>query len=392
MKIDWLKPLLGHQGPFATLHLDATPSEQAAERDVEGRWNSARRDLAQQGAPDAVLDAMGEAVLRPTRVPGPHGRVVIADDTGVLVDRVVSNPPAGTTCSWAPVPAMLQAALAADESVELLKVIVDRQGADFVRVGPEGKVHSTFQAPHDEIEKTGSTRVKRSRIESRAEDSWERNAEAIAAETERHVADTRPELVLITGDRRVVSQVRAALTAPTTEKVVEVSGGGRGAGVHEGAFAERVAEALDSYRERRRERVLAELRQELGRESNAVTSVDDVVAVLARGQVKELVLAEEYGTGNSPMNGRTLWIGPDPMHIAAYRSDLEDLGVTERLEELPASVALLRAAVGQDAGLTFAPEGSVELMDGVAATLRWRDDGTPTEALASMSGDDRRLH
>ena len=121
-------------------------------------------------------------------------------------------------------------------------------------------------------------------------------------------------------------------------------------------------------------------------------SVDDVVSVLARGQVKELVLAEEYGTGNAPMNGRKLWIGPDPMHIAASRSELEAIGVTEQLEELPVSVALVRAAVGQDAGLTFAPEGSVELMDGVAATLRWRDGGTPTEALASMSGDDRRLH
>jgi hypothetical protein len=392
MKIDWLKPLLGHPGPFVTLHLDATPSEQAAERDVEGRWNAARKALAQQGTPAAVLDAVAEVVLRPMRVPGPHGRVVIADDTGVLVDRVVNNPPTATTCSWAPVPALLQAALAADESVELLKVAVDRQGADFSRVGPSGKVHSTFQAPHDEIEKSGSNVVKRARIESRAEDSWERNAAALAAEIERHVAETRPELVLLTGDKRAVALARAALTPPTLEKVIEVPGGGRGAGVHEGAFAERVGEALDSYRERRRERVVAELRQELGRESNAVTSVDDVVAVLARGQVKELVLAEEYGTGTSWTNGRRLWIGPDPMHIAASRSDLEDIGVTEHLEELPASVALLRAAVGQDAGLTFAPEGSVELMDGVAATLRWRDDGTPTEALVSMSGDDRRRH
>jgi hypothetical protein len=393
MKIDWLKPLLGHPGPFATLHLDATPSEQAADRDVEGRWNAARKDLTQQGAPSAVLEAIQEVVLRPTRVPGPHGRVVIADDTGVLVDRVVANPPTSTTCSWAPVPALLQAALAADESVELLKVAVDRQGADFLRAGPGGKEHSTFQAPHDEIEKSGSNEVKRARIESRAEDSWERNAAAVAAEIERKVGETRPELVLLTGDVRAVALVRTALTAPTAEKVVEVPGGGRsGGGVHEGAFAERVGEALDSYRERRRERVLAELRQELGRESNAVTSVGDVVAVLARGQVKELVLAEEYGTGNAPLNGRKLWIGPDPMHIAESRSDLEALGVTERLEELPVSVALVRAAVGQDAGLTFAPEGSVELMDGVAATLRWRDEGTPTEALASMSGDDRRLH
>lgn len=392
MKIDWLKPLLGHPGPFATLHLDATPSEQAADRDVEGRWNSARKDLAQQGAPSAVLDVLQEVVLRPTRVPGPHGRIVIADDTGVLVDRVVNNPPTVTTCTWAPVPALLQAALAADESVELLKVAVDRQGADFLRAGPSGKEHSTFQAPHDEIEKSGSNEVKRARIESRAEDSWERNAAAVAAEIERKVGETRPELVLLTGDVRVVALVRAALTAPTTENVVEVSGGGRsGGGVHEGAFAERVGEALDSYRERRRERVLAELRQELGRESNAVTSVGDVVAVLSRGQVKELVLAEEYGAGGSPMNGRKLWIGPDPMHIASSRSELEALGVTGQLEELPASVALVRAAVGQDAGLTFAPEGSVGLMDGVAATLRWRDEGTPTEAIASMSGDDQRL-
>ena len=392
MKIDWLKPLLGHPGPFATLHLDATPSEQAADRDTEGRWRGVRKDLVRQGASEVVLNAIEEAVLRPIRVPGPHGRVVIADDTGVLVDRIVNNPPAMSSGSWSPVPELLQAALAADESVELLKVAVDRQGADFLRAGPGGKTHSTFEAPHDEIEKSGSNEVKRARIESRAEDSWERNATAVAAEIEHQVTESRPELVLLTGDKRAVPLTRAALTAPTAEKVVEVPGGGRGGGVHEGAFAERVAEALDSYRERRRERVLAELRQELGRESNAVTSADDVVAVLSRGQVKELVLAEELGTGAGRMNGRTLWIGPDPMHIAAARSDLEGLGVTERLEELPATVALLRAAVGQDAGLTFAPEGSVELLDGVAATLRWHDEGTPTEAIASMSGDDRRLH
>lgn len=392
MKIDWLKPLLGHPGPFATVCLDATPSEQAADRDVGGRWNAVRKELAEQKAPVAVLDAIEEVVLRPTRVPGPHGRVVIADDTGVLVDRVVNNPFTTSSGSWAAAPALLQAALAADESVEVLKVFIDRTGADFVRAGPGGKVHSTFQAPHDEIEKSGSNEVKRARIESRAEDSWGRNAAAIGAEIERHVAETRPELVLLTGDKRAMSLARATLTAPTAEKVVEVPGGGRGGGVHEGAFAERVGEALDSYRERRRELVLAELRRELGRESNAVTSADDVVAVLSRGQVKELVLSEEYATVGGPMNGRTLWIGPDPMHIASSRSDLEAIGVREGLEELPATVALVRAAVGQDAGLTFAPEGSIELMDGVAATLRWHDGGTPTEALVSMSGDQHRMH
>lgn len=394
MKIDWLKPLLGHPGPFVTLYLDATPAAEAGDRDVANRWRAVRKSLAQQGAPDAVLDDVEAVVLRPTWAGTPHGRVVIADDTGVLVDRVVKSPPPVANGVWSPVPALLQAALAADESVEVLLVTVDRLGADLARWGVEGSSQTSFEAPHDETEKTSSTGTKRSKIESRAEDSWERNAEALAAEIDRQVVATRPEVVLLTGDVRAVTLVRSELTKHVAELTVEVPGGGRAGGIHTDAFAERVEDVLDSYRERRRELVLAELRQGIGRESGAVTSLDDVVAVLARGQVKALVLAEEYATGaatDGQLGGRNLWIGPEPLHIASARSDLESLGVTDGLEELPATIALVRSAIGQDAGLTFAPEGSVELMDGVGATLRWHDEGTPTEALLSMTGDDLRV-
>ncbi|MBO0609947.1 hypothetical protein J0911_13020 [Myceligenerans salitolerans] len=410
MKIDWLKPLLGHPGPFATVYLDATPSDKAvADRDVANRWRAARKSLAAQGAPEGVLDSMEEAARRPTWEPGLHGRVVIADDTGVLVDRVLHEAPTADVASWSNVPELLQAVRAADESVELLVVVIDRKGADFTRTGVGGRVYEQFTAPDDEIAKTGSTGTKRATIESRAEDSWERNAAAIAAELERRAAESAPELVVLTGDVRMVPGVREAVTRPLAEICVEIPGGVRGGpatvggaaaanGVaNGGAFADRVAEALDSYRERRRERVLADLRQGLGRDEGAVSSVDDVVAVLRRAQVAELVLAEEYGAGNGQLNGRTLWIGPEPAHIASDRSDLEALGAPhDGLEELPAAVALVRAAIAQDAGLTFAPEGSVGagaggLVDGVAATLRWHDGYTPHEFAATMSGDDVRL-
>src|SRR5699024_4185680 len=110
---------------------------------------------------------------------------------------------------------------------------------------------------------------------------------------------------------------------PLTVACVEVPGGvrggataawhpdGNGAG---GAFAERVAAVLDSHREQRRERVLAALRQGLGRDEGAVSSVDDVATVLARGQVAELVMAEDFAEGNALVNGRTLWIGPEAVH------------------------------------------------------------------------------
>ncbi len=412
MKIDWLKPLVGRPGPFATVYLDATPSATAGDKDVANRWRAARRTLERQGAPGRVLDTLEDSVLRPTREAGARGRVLIADEGGVLVDRVLRTPPAAATAVWFPVPVLLQAAFAADEAVEALCVAVDRSGADFWRCDAQGRPvcgRESYTAPHDEVSKTSSPGTKRATIESRAEDTWERNAAAVAGEVDRRVAEVRPEVVLLTGDVRAVKAVRAGLGQEAARRALEVSGGGRGAGVNAEAFAENVEDALDSYRERRREVTLAEYRQDQGREEGAVSSVDDVVAVLARGQVKELVLAEELatdagaalvaaGSGNGDtsrldglLGGRRLWIGPDPMHIAASRADLESLGVTDGVEELPASSALLRAAIAQDAGLTFAPEGSVDLVDGVGATLRWHDDATPSEVAATMSGDNERF-
>ncbi|WP_277212543.1 baeRF2 domain-containing protein [Isoptericola croceus] len=412
MTIEWLKPLVGHPGPFATVYLDATRAAEAGDRDVANRWRSVRRMLAKQGAPDGVLRDLDEAVDRPTRVPGPHGRVLIADAEGVLVDRVLREPPAVMAGVWHQVPSLLQAARSADQSVDALFVAVDRQGADFSAVDGEGHLvgeSETFEGSHDEVSKTSSTSTKRATIESRAEDSWRRNAEAVAAEIGRRVAAAQPEIVLITGDVRAVNLVRGALGQEASRLTVEVPGGGRqGTGVHPDAFATAAADALDAFRERRQERSLAELREGLGREAGAVTSVDDVVEMLSRGQVKRLVLSEDLaddaaralrswsdGDAGGPwfgglLNGRHLWIGPEPLHIGVAKAQLEGLGVSEGLEELPAASALLRAAVAQDAGLTFAPAGSVELMDGVGATLRWHDDGTPHESADSMSGDSAR--
>ncbi|QAY62222.1 hypothetical protein ET495_01860 [Xylanimonas allomyrinae] len=415
MKTDWIKPLIGRPGPFATVYLDATRSAEAGDKDVAGRWKAVRRTLTQQGAPPDVLDAVEDAALRPLRKPGAHGHVIIADASGVLVDKALRTAPAVATGVWHAVPALLQAALAADEEVTALKVAVDRTGADLRLVGVRcWDAPRTFEAPHDDVSKAatggssrgggtggggagGGDRGGSAAVEARAEDSLARNAEAVAREVERTVAEERPEIVLLFGDARTVRAVRASLVRPVAELTVEVAGGGRGAGVREAAFLENLEGALDSYRERRRELVLAELRRGQGREQGTVTGLDDVVAVLARGQVKELVLSEDVGYDGAlvvgadgargPLSGRTLWVGPDPMAIASARASLEDAGYTDGLETLPAAIALVRAAVGQDAGLTVAPEGAADLIDGVGATLRWSDGATPHEVAATMSRD-----
>ena len=397
MKLDWLKPLLGRTGPFTTVYIDATRNDPNGEAEVVDRWKGLRRDLERQGAPTPVLDEIEDVVARPTRVAGPHGRVLIADTEGLRVDRVLADPPVGGSATYGPVPALLAAARAADEAVTFLLVEVDRQGANLhwsdgtgpardpaaprggrgrPRRAPEGQDRRGWHHDHSQ---------------NRAEDSWERNAEIVAADIDRQVAKRGPELIILTGDVREVPLLHEKLGHHAKELVVEVPGGSRAEGVKKDTFDERVNATLEAYRARRREAVLDHFRQEQGRGGAAVTQLGDVIEVLRRGQVSELVLLESVATPNSPIGDRRVWVGPDPLQIALSRGELAAMGVDEGARELRADIALVRAALGQDAGLTFAVDGSVDLIDGVGAVLRWTDSSTPHESVHSQSGDTGRL-
>ena len=397
MKLDWLKPLLGRTGPFTTVYIDATRSDPSGEMEVLDRWKGLRRDLERQGAPAKLLEEIEDVVTRPTRVAGAHGRVLIADAEGVRVDRVLADPPDRNSANHGPVPALLPAARAADEAVSYLLVEVDRQGANLHWSDDSGRLdsgdHEVVEGDHDELRKvkTGGG-WHHDHSQNRAEDSWERNAEVVAADIDKQVARRNPELIILTGDVREVPMLHEKLGHHAKELVVEVPGGSRADGVNREVFDERVKATLEAYRARRREAVLDHFRQEQGRGAAAVTQLGDVIEVLRRGQVDELILLEAVTTNASPLADRTAWVGPDPLQIALSRDELEAMGVDEGARELRADIALVRAALGQDAGLTFAVDGSVDLIDGVGAVLRWHDPSTPSESLLTQSGDRTRVH
>jgi len=395
--LHWLKPLLGRPAPFVTVHLDATRADAAGDEEVAGRWRSLRKELERSGASATVLDDVEERVTRPAGVAGPHGRVVIADADGVVVDRVLKEPPARSTAVLDDVPGLLPAVRAGDQSTRFLLVEVDRQGADLTWSDGSGVRESSkesVEGDHDVLHKVkeGGGAWAHKRVQVRAEDSWERNAETVAADLDRQVVEKKPEIVLVTGDVRAVSLLCHALAPRTKDLVVEVPGGSRADGVNQQAFKQRVADALATFRERRREGVLAQYREEIGRGGAAVTSLDDVVTVLQRGQVRELVLHEDVTLPGSALADRSLWVGPEPLQIASSEADLAGIGVTEGVRRMPADVALLRAALGQDAGLTIAADGAVETVHGVGALLRWNDGSTPSEAVPTQSEDQARLH
>ena len=399
MKLDSLKPLLHHDGPLTTVCLDVTRGDEAGgDREVRSRWNGMRRSLEQAGAPAATLDALEEVVLRPTHVPGPHGRYVVASGTRVLFDWVLASPPARDEAFHDGAPSLAPAAAAIDEAVRYLLVEVDRLGADLHWSAGAGEAPSDdvehVEGGHDELHKFGGGGWAHRRFQMRVQDSWERNAEAVAAEIDRAVAEQRPELVMITGDVRAVPLVRGELGKQAAEIAVEVPGGSRADGVKEDVFADNLHQVVQAYRERRREEVVDRLREALGRGDGAVTSLGDLVEVLRRGQVSDLVVLRTAGGASvARLSERTLWCGPEPLQIGTSKDDLAALGVQDgEGRELRADIVVLRAAIAQDAGFTFALEGSIDLVDGVAALLRWTDSSTPHENAPSYTADTHRRH
>ncbi len=394
MKLDSLKPLIHHDGPLTTVCLDVTRGDESSgDREVRSRWNGMRRELEHQGASAEALQAIEDLVLRPTHVPGPHGRYVVASGSRILMDRVLAAPPVRDEAFHDGAPSLSPAVMAADEAVRYLLVEIDRQGADLIWSDPDarepGDVVDHVEGGHDELHKVGGGGWAHRRFQMRVQDSWERNAEAVAAEVDRVVTAKRPELVLVTGDVRAVALVRDEVGHAAKELLVEVPGGARADGVKEDVFAQNVHEVLEAYRARRREAVAERVREALGRGDGAVTSLDDLVDVLRKGQVSELVVIRDAaGASVARLSERSLWCGPDPLHLGVRREDVTSLGVAEEeVRKLRADIVVLRAAIAQDAGFTFAMEGSLDLVDGVGALLRWTDAGTPHETAPAYTAD-----
>ncbi|WP_324652935.1 Vms1/Ankzf1 family peptidyl-tRNA hydrolase [Georgenia sp. H159] len=393
MQIDWLTSQVPSGDEVVSVTFDATRETENGYQAVVTRWRDLRRTLEGRGIGARTLDHVEEQVRIPTHVAGKHGRTIVAGPDGVVVDRVLADPPSDDTGVVGV--DIVSLAKVADGTVSYLLAEIDRTGADLTL-----QRHSAFEyetgdelgsveGGHDVINKVRRAGMASRRLQARAEDSWERNAEAVAVELDRIVTERRPELLLLTGDVRAVALVRERLGGEAAEIVSVLDGGSRSAGVNEHAFDRKLHEALDVFRAHRREEVLDRFRQEEGREGTATQSVDDVVSALARGQVAELILREDTTGRNSQLRLRSLWAGESPLEIATTPALLADLGV-ESPREVRADLAISRAAVEQGAGVTIVDEASAELADGVGAILRWRDASTPHEHAYKDSGDTAR--
>lgn len=375
MHFQWLTEQLPSDEMLATVVMDASRDTESGDRTVAARWSELRRSLDGQGITPEMSAVLEEQVLQPTRATGPHGRLIVASDEGILMDRLLLFPPRKDEAVLSTGPDVFALAREADDTVRYLLAAIDRTGADVTLYdstsGAVGgsPVRESVDGDHDVLNKIRGGGLSHKRIESRVEDSWERNAETVAADLDRIVSERRPDLLVITGDVRAVALVHGALGVAAKDLTEHVPGGARHNGIN-GAFEAKVDEVLEAFRVRRRAASVDRFRQELGRNAMAVTGIDRVIDALRKAQVEELLITDEVAGPVSTLADVMVWVGDKPLELSMHRDEIRQLSSGDARARR-GDIALGTAAAQQDAGITIVYGEDDLLTDGVGAVLRW---------------------
>lgn len=371
MKFPWLNPVAKADGPFLSVYLDTTRSDEAGAHEVELRWAALREHAEAAGAPSTVVDAAADAVLRASGLGGAQGKVVVATEAGVVLDRTMPQPPQREEVLFGPVPHLLPVVRTFSHVLPYVLVQVNREGADIVVSDPRGgevDAH-TVEAGHDVLHKVPGGGWSQRRYQSRVEDSWERNAQAVAQDLDKVVARHHPQAVVVTGDVRAASALREHAGERTRELLVHVEGGGRADGSSPESLHEAVEEVLAVRRHEIESGDVDRFEQQRGRQEAATEGLDAVVDALRKAQVEELLLQDD------PSSTATLWVGSEPTQIGTTREELAALGVDDP-HPVRADAAISWALLSMDAGITLVQDPPI-LRDGIGALLRWSDASTP---------------
>jgi len=384
MRLTWLHPLTESTGPFATVVIDASRDDPAGAQEVELRWRELAEDLTRQGAPHAVVDAIGAVVTEPTRQAGRLGRLLVATSDGVLLDEVLPEPPVRPHAGWSVVPQLMPVVRGFARRGSYVLALVDSAGADVTTVG--WRVHDVDErhvdGSHDVLHDPGTGGWSQRRIQSRVQDSVRGNAGEAAGALATAVRQHAPDVVLVAGEEHPVSELLRQTPSAVSEQAVRLASGSRADGASNEGLKAQVGEAVRGRLADDRAVVLDRFSSALARQQGGVQGLASVVTSLQRAQVDHLLLHDD------PTSDLTLWATGRPEQLAQSKEELAALGadVAQAAQQVPAMAAITWALVGTGAQVTLLEDGDTDLTDGIGALLRWADESTPGETPPSMPG------
>jgi hypothetical protein len=371
--LHFLSELTETPGPYATVYLDASHDSESADRELELRWAGHRTELAEQGADEPTLAALDRAVADADPAVGRAGRVLVAGDGRVLLDRTLAEPPARPSAAWGPAPDVLPLLLDAPEPTTAVVVRVDKSGGEILLAGEDGSAPEAVDEVRGDqypLHKTRGGGLKNLKMQHTVENTWRANVAALAERVDTEVRRTGARVLVLAGDGQSRTLLREALAERSASIAVDVDHSGGRSGADDEELASAVEAAVRDAIDAGRQAVLERLDQALGRPDGlAVGGLEPVLEALRAQQVDTLFL-----DGGVTRDGE-LWVGEVASQVATDAERLRGLG-SEPVGQVPVDVALLAAAAAS--GAAFEPLGGGRtglvgkpVEDGVAALLRY---------------------
>jgi hypothetical protein len=373
MDVSFLQPVFDATGPFATVCADVTHNTENADTEVDLRVRAAAERLTEQGAPEAVVEAVRTRLLEANEG-GEAGRqkgraLVVAADGSVIVDQALVDAPTREIAEWSPSPNLLPLLRQLPGRVPHIVVLTDRTGADITYRGMPGQVdeEESVQGDTFQIHKFPGGGWAHLRYQHNVENKWLHNAEEVAQHIASMVRRLSPRFVLVAGDVRARQILTDRASDLWSDLIISMDEGGRAAGADREPVEVRTAELVAENEAREIAEAVEQVRA-AGAHGLAVSGTDAVVEALRKGQVETLVLAQDADEA-------TLLVGSTPLALGVDQKDMDALGTHG--EVVPADRALLAAAVASSAGVVLVPASAMPDGAPVAAVLRYTDASTP---------------
>jgi hypothetical protein len=372
MDVSFLQQVFAATGPFVTVCADVTHTTENADTELELRVRGITERLTEQGAPEAVVEAVRARLLEGNQG-GAAGRlkgraVVVASDGSVVLDQALVDAPLREIAEWSPQPDLTPVLRQLPGRVPHVVVLADRVGADITYVGATGEVDDVKSVDGDDfqIQKVQVGGWAHHRFQHNAENKWVHNADAVAGQITSMARRFSPRFVLVAGDVRARQILTDRAGGEWADLIVSMDEGGRAAGADRAPVDERTAELVAEHEAREDAEAIEQI-QAASAHGLSVTGVDRVVEALRKGQVETLVLADDPGED-------TLLVGGSPLELGVNQQDMDALGIHG--EAVPVDRALLAAAVASSAAVVMVPRSAMPDEAPVAAVLRYTDAST----------------
>lgn len=335
--LDDLSRLVEATGPFVTVAMP-TPSElDDAQHRFEIRWKNARRELesSRWSADDvAELDTLVSTLPHD----GGASLIVVRAADGTTFAEFLDEPIRDTVVAEGHLPRLAPVIEARQRAIAHLLVDVDRAGAD-IHAFDGGRVMETEQVDGDteHIHRGHPGGWSQRRFQQRAENTWERNADDVAAQIVDMAGEYEAEMIFVAGDVRARHLVFEALPESERTRTTLIESGSPE------SIADEIVRLLSDHVARGVRDLIERVKQREGT-GTASTDVAEVLAGLAEGRVEHLLVHDD-GTDDAvtdhPVGAIAAGARVVDVAIAAALHSSADVTVIPRVAMLNGPIAAL---------------------------------------------------